>query len=360
MLTRRQFSKGLALGAGAATLPTPGFAAGVTTMRWANASGFASPQLANGTIGMHPKLGFYAKESIKLEVLNMAGSATTIQNLISNVVDFASLSPISYLPLKAKNPNVDMIVPFVWLRPIHTQLFVLPDSPIQKVSDLAGKTIGFVNQADTSYLMARRMFSELGIDPDQKVNWISTGQGVPAGRALKDGTVQALAFADSNMAILEIAGFLGRGLPNVGLVSKLFGLAWGVRKSSLKENRKAYIGLFRGMVKSTIFAHTNPKLATRLHYELYPEAVPTGVSLDKAVDDAQRILTARKDKWLPGTGPGADTRFGGQTEEDWRNWLKFTGLTDKITDINSLYTNELLDEVNDFDHEAIKKMAMAG
>ena len=65
-------------------------------MRWANASGFASPQLANGTIGMHPKLGFYAKESIKLEVLNMAGSATTIQNLISNVVDFASLSPISY------------------------------------------------------------------------------------------------------------------------------------------------------------------------------------------------------------------------------------------------------------------------
>ena len=56
-----------------------------------------------------------------------------------------------------------MIVPFVWLRPIHTQLFVLPDSPIQKVSDLSGKTIGFVNQADTSYLMARRMFSEFQI-----------------------------------------------------------------------------------------------------------------------------------------------------------------------------------------------------
>jgi hypothetical protein len=87
--------------------------------------------------------------------------------------------------------------------------------------------------------------------------------------------------------------------------------------------------------------------------------LPTGVPLDRAVDEAQRILSARKDKWLPGTGPGADPRFGGQTEEDWQNWLKFTGLTGQL-DVGGLYTNELLDEVNDFDHEAIKKMAMEG
>lgn len=360
MLTRRQFSMGLALGGAASVLPQISFARERIKMRWANASGFASPQLANGTIGMHPDLGFYAEENINLEVLNMLGSATTIQNVISNVVDFASLSPISYLPLKAENPEVDLIVPFVWLRPMHTQLFVLPDSPAKAVADLAGKTIGFINQADTSYLMARQMLKELGLDPDQDVNWVSTGMGIPAAQALKNGTVDALAGADTNIAILEIAGYSFRGLPNVGLVSQLFGLAWGVRKSSLKENRQAYIGLFRGMAKSTIFAQANPKLATRLHYELYPEAVPTGVPLEQAIDEAQRILSARKDKWLPATGPGADPRIGGQTEEDWRNWLLFTGLSDKITDVSTLYTTDLLDEVNDFDHEAIRKMAIAG
>jgi NitT/TauT family transport system substrate-binding protein len=359
MLSRRQFSIGLGVGAATCVLPRQSFAQGKTTMRWANASGFASPQLANGTIGMHPDLGFYAEENINLEVLNMQGSATTIQNVITNVVDFASLSPISYLPLKADNPNVDVVVPFVWLRPMHTQLYVLPDSPIKTVADLAGKTIGFINQADTSYLMARQMFKELGIDADQNVSWVSTGAGIPAAQALKNGKVDALAGADTNIAILEIAGYSFRGLPNIGLVSELFGLAWGVRRSSLEKNRKAYVGLFRGMAKSTIFANANPERATRLHYELYPEAVPTGIPLDQAVDEAQRILSARKNKWMPATGSGADSRIGGQTEDDWRKWLAFTGLSGRIKDVSSLYNTELLDEVNDFDHEAIRKMALA-
>jgi NitT/TauT family transport system substrate-binding protein len=111
------------------------------------------------------------------------------------------------------------------------------------------------------------------------------------------------------------------------------------------------------MAKSTIFAHENPELATRLHYELYPEAVPKGIPFEQAVKEAQKVLEVRKDKWLPGKGPGTDPRFGGQTNSDWEAWLQFTGLEGQVKDLSSLYTNELLDEVNAFDHEAIRKMA---
>jgi NitT/TauT family transport system substrate-binding protein len=359
MITRRQFTIGASTlsamlgGAAAAIAATP-------VMRWANASGFASPQLANGTIGMHPKLGFYKEEGIELEVLNMLGSATTIQNVVSKVCEFASLSPVSYLPLKAKNPKVDLTVPYVWLRPMHTQLYVLPNSPYQKVADLKGKNIGFINQSDTSYQMARQMFKELGLDVDQDVTWTSTGAGIPAAKALVDGTVDALAGADTNIALLEIAGYSYRGLPNIGLVSQLFGLAWGVRRSALEEDRKFYVGLFRGMTKSTIFAQANPELATRLHYDLYPEAVPKGVPFEQAVKEAQKVLEVRKNKWLPSSSPGGDPRFGGQTAKDWEAWLQFAGLEDQIKGTSVLYTNELLDEVNNFDQAAIKKMALQG
>src|SRR5262249_16293708 len=101
-------------------------------------------------------------------------------------------------------------------------------------------------------------------------------------------------------------------------------------------------------------------LATRMHYELYPESVPKGVPLEQAVQEAQRVLQARKDKWLPATGPGADPRIGGQTTQDWEAWLKFTGLEGQIKDPSTLFTNDLLDEVNAFDQAAIRKMAQQG
>lgn len=353
MLNRRVFVTGLTA-AGTAAFHRPARAAN-RVMRWANASGFASPQLANDTVGMHPKLGFYQQEGIELQLLNMQGSATTIQNVIAGNCEVASLSPVSYLPLIVENPKVDLTVPYVWLRPIHTQIFVAPNTPFQKIADLKGKTIGFVNQADTAYRMARQMFTELHIDPDQDVSWLPVGQGVPAGRALASGQIDGYAAADTVAATLENSKFAFRGLANIGLVSKLFGLGWGTRRSALKENRKAYVGLFRAMTKTTIFTYTNPERAIQLHFELYPESVPKGIPLEQAVRDAQHILQARRDKWLPAKPSQGDPRFGGQTVQDWRDWAQFTGLS--LPDPSVVYNTDLLDEVNDFDHDAIRRMA---
>ena len=330
--------------------------AATTTIRWANASGFASPQLANDTVGMHPSLGFYAQEGIDLQVLNMQGSATTIQNVVARNCEIASLSPVSYLPLLAQNPRVDLTVPYVWLRPIHTQIFVLPTSPAKTIADLKGRTIGFINAADTANLMARRMLTDQGIDPENDITWTAVGPGIPAARALKSGQIDAYAAADTVAAQLETAGFAFRPLPNIGLVSKLFGLAWGARRSALADptERKTYAGLFRAMTKSTIFTYTNPRAATHLHFDLYPEAVPKGIPLDQAIEEAQHVLQARKEKWLPGP---ADPRFGGQTPEDWRAWAEFTQTTGKLPDPAAIYTTALLDEANAFDQDAIRKLA---
>lgn len=358
MLNRRHFTTGLASAALAATSGRSR-AAGIT-MRWGNASGFPSPQLAYGTVGMHAKLGFYAQEGIDLEVLNLQGSALTMQSVLQGSCEFATISPISFLPLVAANPSLDLVVPYVWLRQLHTGVHVLPDSPYQKVADLRGKNIGCWNTSDTSYSMARQMVKELGFQADRDFDWTTVGLGLPAGKALHDNKVDALAYADTEVARLELAGFPMRQLPNVGTVTRLFGLGWGVRRSALKQQRKAYVGLMRGMAKSTIFTYANPELATRLHFELFPEAKPKGIDLEKAIKESQHSLNARKDKWFPAAGDTSDPRIGGQTQANWEEWLRFTQLDQKIKDASILFTNEILDEANDFDQEAIRKMAQQG
>ena len=163
--------------------------------------------------------------------------------------------------------------------------------------------------------------------------------------------------SDRSAATLENSKFAFRGLANVGLVSKLFGLAWGARRSALAENRKAYVGLFRAMTKTTIFTYANPERAIQLHFELYPESVPKGIPLEQAVREAQHILQARRDKWLPAKPGQGDPRFGGQTAQDWRDYAQFTGLSARLPDLSILYNTDLLAEANDFDHDAIRKMA---
>ena len=53
----------------------------------------------------------------------------------------------------------------------------------------------------------------------------------------------------------------------------------------------------------------------------------------------------------------AVTKLGFIREQEFKDEVTFAGLTDKITDVKPFFTNELIDEANNFDAEAIKKQA---
>jgi NitT/TauT family transport system substrate-binding protein len=357
MITRRLFTTASAATATfVACRPYIARGADLPVIRLGNASGLIDPQLIFQTVGENKRLGFYEKQGVKVEVINMSGAGQTLQSLAAGNVETSAVSPIVFLNVYAKNPNIDVIFPYCWLRQVHWSVAVKPDSPLKSLQELKGKTIGMRNQGDTGYFGARAMLREIGIDPDKDVEWAPIGEGGPAGEAIYRGRVAAMAYWDGGFARIENAGFPLRHLPNTPGMQHLFGNAYGVRKSTFEKNRDVLTRFFRAMAESTVFAYANPELSIQLHFEVYPESKPKGKSDEQAMKEALHVVNSRKDKWFPSASQ-TDKRFGAMTEAEWKAEVQFVGVGDKVKDVSGIYTNALLDDVNNFDRAAIEKMA---
>jgi len=354
MLTRREFSASALAAAGVSlmSLQDGRTAQGLPLVRLANASGIIDSQVLFLTMGQHPKLRYYEQEGCVMEILNMSSAAQAVQSVTSNNCDGAPCSPVVFLNLFAKNPNIDIVFPYIWLRQPYWSVAVKADSPVQKLEDLKGKTIGIRNQGDTGFVGAKAMYKELGIDPDKDVEWVAVGEGGPAGEAVYKGRVDAMALWDGAFARMELAGFPLRHLPGTPGTRQLFGNGYCVRKSELGKNRDLFVRCFRAMAKSTLFSFSNPELAVRMHWEIYPESKPKGKSDAEALKEALLIVNVRKDKWFPGSWQ-TDKRFGGQTKAEWEAQIKFAGLEKEIKDVSGVFTTDLLDDINKFDREAV-------
>ncbi len=357
MITRRRFLQASGAAGAAVALRNRTAGAQMPTLRMGNAAGITDAQLTFATVGQHPKLNYYKDEGIEMEVLNMAGSAQTLQALAAGNVEFTNLSPPIYVQGYARNPDsLNIVAAYVWMRRVHWSVTVKPDSATKELRELKGKKIGILNTGDTGFFGAKAMFKEIGLDPEKDFEWISVGRGAPAGQALDRGQVDALAIWDAEYARIENLGFKLRHLPNTPGMKDLFGGAYGVNRSAFKANRDRLVGLFRGMAKSTVFAYSNPELAIRLHWQMYPETKPKGKSEAEALKEALHVMHTRTWKWLP-SDQDEDKRIGGSTLRQWQAQVRFVNAQDQIRDANVLFTNDLLDDVNKFDHRAIEEQA---
>jgi NitT/TauT family transport system substrate-binding protein len=330
-------------------------------MRFGNGASVIDAQQCFITVGRHSKLNFYREEGLDTDIINVSSSAQSLQALATGSIEYAVLSTMSYLPVRAKNPALDIVSVYAWMPQNHIAVAVKPDSAFAGIADLKGKRVGIKNQGDAGYFALQSMFKELGIDPVHDAEYLAVNGGGPAGQALYGGRIDAIAIWDAELARVELAGFKLRYLPTTPALQRCLGSTFGVSRSALKANPQRFVGLFRAIAKSTVFTQANPELAVRLHWTLYPESKPKGIGEEEALKDALYVLRSRMDKWFPGPYQ-QDKRMGGSTLEDWQALVRYAALQDPhvpevFPDAAVLFDNQLIDEVNRFDREAVEALA---
>jgi NitT/TauT family transport system substrate-binding protein len=358
MLTRRQFS--VAAGAAAIFAPSIARAQALPKMRVGLASGVNDAQVAFQSIGMHPKLNWYKDEGVELEIVNTGQTSTPLQLLSTGQIEFATIAPGTMLPPYAGNPNLGVTCAYMWMPRIHNGVVVKPDSPYKEIKELKGKKIGIRGPGDSGYFFLQAAFKEMGIDPQKDVEWVSVSAGGPAGQALYNGTVEAIAIWDVEFTRISIAGFKLRHLPNPPTANDLFGNAYAVSVAAFEKDKQRYAGLFRAIAKGQLFTANNPRAAVLLHWDLFPESKPKGKSEQEAMDDMLKILETRRDKWFQPES-SKDQRLGASRKEQWEASVKFIGLLNpkvaEIKDVSKLYNNDVIDEANKFDRKAFVEFA---
>ncbi|SFN34814.1 ABC transporter substrate-binding protein [Variovorax sp. OV329] len=360
MLTRRDF--GLGLGAMGLAAGLPALAQSVRMMRVANTAAVNDPQQCFCTAGQHPKLNFYKPKGVDVEYVNMSSMTQALQSLRGGHVEFGPAVPGVLLPAMAKDPGLDLVVVYKWLPRNANVIVVKPGSPIKSAADLAGKRIGVRSQGDTGIVITKTVLAELGLK-DDKCEYIAIGDGAPAGAAIDNDRVDAMVAFDTATARIELVGTKLRYVPLPPKFAQL-GSGWMcVPRKLLKEDRKSLVALFQGIAKSTIFSNTNLDTAIDLHWAVYPESRPKGRSEEEARKELAFILKDRKNSWMR-RPDDPDQRMGASSLAEWKANIEMTAestrnpkLAEELGDPNRLFTNELIDDINAFDKQAVVQMA---
>ena len=302
-------------------------------------------------------LGYWKEEGLDVTGTSVEGSAAGMQQLAAGNLQVVSLGPEEIVIGREKGVKIKGF--YVQARETIYRLVVPADSPLQKVADLKGKTIGVPSLASGSVPFAKALVASAGIDPEKDVKILAVGVGAPGRLALQQKQVDCLALWDTLQASIENSGMQLRRL-DLPMVQEMLGQTLAARDDQVTENAAILVGFARGVAKATVFGLANPEAAVRIHWKMYPETKPQTGDEAKALKDALNVFNARF--MLQRVDNRPDTRFGIGTLAQWeklKSIFKDQKFIEGTVPAADLYSAALVDQINKFDRAAIVAQAKA-
>jgi NitT/TauT family transport system substrate-binding protein len=303
------------------------------------------------------KLGWFEKDGIKVDLVPLPGSTDCVKLVATKELQ-ASLPSVE--PLAIIRPQGVKAKFFYTAYQANIYGIAVPEeSPVKSITDLKGKKIGVTSMASAGVIVARALAKAAGMNPDSDVSIIVAGEAAQTAALLRTNQVDALSQFDTQYALTMNAGAKLRMLEHPE-IRKFPSNGFVALEDYLKNNRKEAVALGRGYAKGTVFAIANPEAAVRILWEMYPQTKATGKDEATALRDDLITLEARAKNWRYEQVDGK--RWGDNVEknyQDYADWLVAQGIVKTKTDAKDLITNDLLDDIDNFDEKALIAEAKA-
>jgi len=325
------------------------------TLRWA----LGAPQidLILSQTSVAKELGYFEEGGIDVEVTPLGGASRTIPLVASGRSEIGYIGAETMILNAARDKDAGIVFIFNQNRDPIFSWVVLPDSPIKTIKDVKGKTIGTISLASAGTSYAKGVLMSLGLDPENDVDFVAVGTGPSSTALLQRRQIAALVQSDNILAIMEQSGAQYRYLPKTEYSDAYFQGGLFVRRDYLRTHRKEVCTYVRGIAKGVEFTFENPEAAIRIHWKIYPESKPKGVSDEQALKFSLAVLRAVMYKWDP--SDELVKKHGAYSHAEWMKIVERMGLKDVVSDqmVRSLYTNEVVECANNFDAEKVREQA---
>src|SRR5262245_37649213 len=303
------------------------------------------------------KLGWFEKDGIKIDLVPLPGSTDCVKLVATKELQ---VSLPSVEPLAIIRPQGVKAKFFYSAYQANIYGIAVPaESPVKTIADLKGKKIGVISMASAGVIVARALVKQAGMNPDSDISIIVAGEAAQTAALLNSNQVDALSQFDTQYALTSNAGAKLRVLDHPE-IRKFPSNGFVTLEDYLKNNRKEAVPLAIGSGKGTIFTIANPEAAIRILWEMYPQTKATGKDEATALRDDLITLEARAKNWRYEQVDGR--RWGDNVEknyQDYADWLLAQGIIKVKTDAKDLITNDLLDEIDNFDEQAMIAEAKA-
>jgi NitT/TauT family transport system substrate-binding protein len=300
------------------------------------------------------RLGYFTAEGLDVEIQNSQTAMISAQVLQSSNAQVGTTAAAAIMTVREQNG--DLVSFFNLKRNAGTFLVVLKDSPIQKLEDLKGKTVGAPSFGAGGGLALKQNLSAIGITPDQYTG-ISTGAGPSAIAALRTGQIAALVMWDAMLGAAENTGLELRTV-SIPLEENMVGTTLATTKAFAGTNPKDVSGYCRAMTKGLVFTMTNREAAIRLFWDEFPTTKPANLDEATALKNSAHIMDRFLEKALQDQPEGG--RLGEFIKANWQNthasFVKLGTLKGAEAATDS-YTEQFLAACNDFDRAAIVAQA---
>lgn len=315
----------------------------------------------NRAIQYHPyyiakALGYFAAEGLDVELKNVAGGGAGAQQLIAKNVDVMVCGVAA--PLNAVALGEDLIDYYDYFYKNINQIVAPVDSPLAKLEDLKGKTIGISELSGGEVPLVRAAMGSIGLKENVDYKLLPIGDGGQVTyEALRTKKADAYSSTVYDIASLEGAGLSFKSLfpesftylPNIGHI---------VTRETLTTRAADLVGFARAVSKGIVFARANPAAARAIVKQAAPELFE-----DAAVAEAMWKTT--EDLMAPPPGMSSPL-LGAHYTAGWEFYLTFASdgtaeegaLQGKIA-LDKVLDSSLLEAINDFDHQAIIDQAKA-
>lgn len=170
--------------------------------------------------------------------------------------------------------------------------------------------------------------------------------------------MQALGLWDEAFKQMELAGIKFEKIYTEPRAATSIAGSIVVRGEDMKKRPDVFIGLARGIAKAQLFQSTNPDVAVKIHWKVYPQSVSRQGKTAKVLKDAATVASVR----IPIQSRNAfkTGNFGDLLADYMTKFQKYLAETEQLPkeiDINAYYTNALIPKINDFDAAAIVRQA---
>ena len=312
--------------------------------------GIGFKALNSGTINLYvsEELGYAAQSGLKIESAVLGTANNCLIAIDNGTCEFAVISSSFLLPLVAQGQMSSIVAFYEYTYPYKWDIVVKPNSSIKSYEDLRGKKIGVSNLGVSDYPVTRTVLRKIGIDPDKDVSWVAVGEGVTAGIALNRGDIDALGYFDSGFGVIENAGIKLVYLPRPAKVPMIGGLFLGCRKDFLDANKAICIAYGRNVAQASEFLLANPAAGASAFLKMFPETAPRNVTQQQAIDKTVVSIRRRIELYRP---PYPNAKMGQIFKSEFSEEADMLGV--RVPNYKSFYTNELIDQINDFNRQKI-------
>jgi NitT/TauT family transport system substrate-binding protein len=236
------------------------------------------------------------------------------------------------------------------------RIAMVDEIPIKAPADLKGKKVGVPTRASGAFDFVRTVAKLAGVqEADMEI--IPVGFGPAAADAVIRGRIDVLSTTFSDFNNLRYLSEIRRQfkMREMKVPQNAYPAnAFIVTDDDMRNKRQLIIGMLRAFAKGHVFFVENPRAALAVARKLYPELVRD--------DDVERQIAIARwgiediydlPKYRNKPLGYFDMEAWAGTEEYYRS----AGLIEADDRIKDVIDTSLLDEVNDFDRERIRKMA---